>query len=125
MKITLYYPDDFQEFWRRLKEIADREGKDGQGNPVSRSSIVRHLVSRYVQVHYGGNPQLIIDRFSDDVKHKCYFCEGLFTTPLKRVRFVSGLIAPTCIDCLADHKQRRTVKRVLGVWKRSDKVVTV
>jgi hypothetical protein len=108
---AFYVPEEFEITLKELKEILKREGK-------SLSEWIRENAERYVAVHAHGNPQLRIDKFTGEVKEKvCFFCQGRFPQ-LYRVRYVSGLVAPTCQTCLDKNKakgQFSTVKKVLGL----------
>ena len=72
-----------------------------------------------VVVHSEGNPQLRLDKFADIPERECFWCHGRFKT-LKKVEYISGLVAPTCDACLQANLANgpySTVKRVLGVIK--------
>jgi hypothetical protein len=68
-------------------------------------------------VHSEGNPQMLIEKFMSELpKQECFFCHGHFPD-LWKVQYASGLVAPTCSECLAREKGKgsfSTVKKVLG-----------
>lgn len=93
--------------WREFKKICFREDQ-------SMSEKIQRFIARYVAVHIQGNPQLLLARFVGDIKKTCFFCQGKFPS-LTKVKFISGLIAPVCRECLDEAKnKKRTVKKILG-----------
>lgn len=107
---AFYVPEEFEIILKELKEILKREGK-------SLSEWIRENAERYVAVHAHGNPQLRIDKFMTVSEKVCFFCRGRFPQ-LYKVRYVSGLVVPTCKDCLDKNKAKgtfSTVKKVLGL----------
>jgi hypothetical protein len=66
-----------------------------------------------------GNSQTRMKDFVQTQLKECFFCKKP-NKVLFRVEYISGLIAPTCRDCL-DEKKRKgrssTVKRVIGRWE--------
>ncbi len=107
-----YYVDEtFIPINNEFDEICHREG-------ISRSEKLREFISRYVMVHSEGNPQLILDKFCGEIrKGECFFCHNQKET-LQKVEYASGLVAPTCGDCLNRNKAKgsfSTVKKVMGV----------
>jgi hypothetical protein len=110
---NFYIDETFLPIWEEFKQICAREGD-------SASEKIREFIERYVIVHSSGNPQLRIDKFTDIVaKKSCFFCQGHFNH-LYKVEYVSGLIAPTCKDCLDKNKAKgtfSTVKKILGLIK--------
>jgi len=80
----------------------------------SMSEKIEKYVARYVAVHMKGNPQLHLTPFIGKTTHTCFRCEGKFPSLIK-VKFISGLIANVCSECLASYKQQTTIKKVLGV----------
>ncbi len=107
----VYIPETFEPTMQNLEEILRREGR-------SVSEWFRDNAERYVLIHAEGNPQLRLDKFAVDLNAKktCFFCQGHFKI-LKKVEFISGLVAPTCDVCLEQKKASRTVKRILGITK--------
>jgi len=106
-----YIDETFIPVWEEFKQICEREGS-------SASEKVREFVERYVIVHAHGNPQIRIDKFIELTRSlkTCFFCQGTFPV-LKKVEYVSGLIAPTCESCLQRNVGKgslSTVKKVLG-----------
>ena len=90
---AFYVPEDFEITLKELKQILKREGK-------SFSEWIREYAERYVAVHSGCNPQLRIDKFTGKIDSKtCFFCQGHFPQ-LYKVKYASGLVAPTCQTCL-------------------------
>ena len=113
-KITLYIPREVkQEVIPKAQEIFRREDS-------SMSKWFIEMLKRYVEVHAEGNPQLRIDKFSQQILgRECFFCKGHFPI-LHRVRYASGLVVPTCDVCLKQNRAKKafsTVKKVLGVVK--------
>jgi hypothetical protein len=110
---TFYIDETFKPIYQEFKEICAREGE-------SASEKIREYIMRYVSVHSGGNPQLLLEKFIGEIKQgECFFCKGHFPN-LKKVEYVSGLVAPTCEDCLNRNKAKgsfSTVKKVLGLMK--------
>jgi hypothetical protein len=108
-----YIDATFIPIYDTFKEICEREGE-------SVSEKLREFIERYVIVHDEGNPQLTIMKFMEDVKlRECFFCRGHFDK-LFKVEYASGLVAPTCEDCLNRNKAKgsfSTVKRALGLMK--------
>jgi hypothetical protein len=106
--LHLYVSQPRQIINDKLIDVLSREGR-------SISDWFFEQAERYVLVHSEGNPQLVLTKFTQDIEAKktCFFCRGHFPT-LKKVEFISGLIAPTCESCLAQKVAARTVKRVLG-----------
>lgn len=93
----------------KFQEICSREG-------VSMNAKLCEFADRYITVHDLGNPQLRIDKYAQGVPkgQTCFFCQGHYPN-LKKVEFISGLVALTCPTCLGQKSNARTVKRVLGV----------
>ena len=89
-----------------FKKICKREGE-------SMSQKMEKYAARYVSVHGKGNPQLCLERFIEPAKYQCFRCEGQFAT-LFKVKFISGLTANVCRECLEVYKKQTTVKHVLG-----------
>jgi hypothetical protein len=108
---NFYVDETFEPVWDEFRLICLREGE-------SASQKIREFIERYVMVHSEGNPQLLIEKFMKDLPQKeCYHCKG-HSTPLFKVKYISGLIAPTCQSCLNREREKgpySTVKRVLGV----------
>jgi hypothetical protein len=108
---NFYIDEAFLPIWEEFKQICTREGD-------SASEKIREFIERYVIVHSGGNPQLRIDKFTGKIDSKtCFFCQGHFPQ-LYKVKYASGLVAPTCQTCLDQNKAKgtfSTVKRVLGL----------
>lgn len=111
MRTTIYISPRVRD---SIKKVAEREGSD-----VSASNIWERLGARFGALHFGGNPQLSLLNYVGHVGFTCFHCDKQYDT-LMRVEFVSGLVAPTCNDCLEEN--RLTVTRVLGGWRRGDKV---
>jgi hypothetical protein len=66
-----------------------------------------------------GNSQTTMKAFVNMASKECFFCKKP-SKVLLRVEYISGLIAPTCRDCLDEKKKKRafcTVKRVIGRWE--------
>ena len=105
-KRTCYYIEG--NTLKLFGEICKREA-------VKPSHKIEEFMSRYNAIHLEGNPQLALTKFTEslDAKKTCFFCQGHFPA-LKKVEYVSGLVAPTCSVCLEQKKATRTVKRVLG-----------
>lgn len=107
---NFYVDEAFIPVWQSFMEICAREGE-------SASLKIREFVERYVCVHAGGNPQQLIEKYFGYISPKeCFFCRGHFPT-LKKVEYISGLVAPTCQECLDKNKAKgkfSTVKRVVG-----------
>ena len=93
--------------WKKFKAICFREEE-----PMSQK--IEQYIARYVAVHDKGNPQTRIDPFLGDykTKQKCYRCEGQFPF-LVHVKFISGLIAHVCKECLEDYRERTLIRKVL------------
>jgi hypothetical protein len=110
---NFYIDETFKPIYQEFKEICFREGE-------SVSEKLREYIMRYVSIHAHGNPQLILEKFMGEIKlGECFFCKGQFEL-LKKVEYASGLIAPTCEDCLNRNKAKgtfSTVKKVLGLMK--------
>ena len=97
----------FTPVWDEFRAICLREGE-------SASEKIREFIMRYVMVHSEGNPQLLLSKFMDDLpRSECFYCHGHFEH-LKRVKYKSGLVAPTCDVCLGLPAQANCVLRVLG-----------
>lgn len=95
--------------YKEFKIICKREAE-----PVS--GKIEQFMKRYIAAHGEGNPQLRLERFTGHVKGKtCYFCQGKFPM-LKKVQFISGLVAGVCENCYTEKSKPpyRTVKRVIG-----------
>lgn len=103
---NLYVPEEFAPVWNDFVVICEREGE-------SASEKIRRMVSRYVLIHKEGNPQTQLAKFTEESMKTCYGCEGKFPV-LKKVRFISGLVAAVCEDCLNEYRERTVVKKVLG-----------
>ena len=114
MDIRNFYVDEtFKPIYDEFKRICEREGE-------SVSSKIREFIERYVIVHDVGNPQLQIMKFMEEAKlRECFFCRGHFDK-LWKVEYVSGLVAPTCEDCLNRNKAKgafSTVRKVRGLME--------
>jgi len=100
---------------KTFKQICQREDE-------SMSRKIEQYIARYVAVHSSGNPQLHITKYLGKTQRKtCFFCQGRFPQ-LYKVKYVSGLVAPTCKVCLDENKAKgpfSTVKRVLGLIKNA------
>jgi len=111
LRTTIYVDPNL---WREFKRICLRE-EDSMSRKLER------FIARYVAVHSPGNPQLPLTRFVGEVPQKeCFWCHGHFKV-LYKVRYISGLVAPTCKQCLEANKAKgsfSTVKKVLGVIKQ-------
>ncbi len=92
--------------WKAFKIICLRED-------VSISEKIEAFIARYIAVHQKGNPQLNLDPFIEDIKAKCFNCEGFYPS-LIRVKFVSGLVANICKECLEEKRGRGLVKKVIA-----------
>ena len=104
---NFYIDEPFMPVWQEFREICLREGE-------SASQKIREFIERYVMVHSEGNPQLLLSKFMDSLpKHECFYCHGHFER-LKKVKYKSGLVAPTCEICLSMPAQANCVLRVLG-----------
>jgi hypothetical protein len=108
---NFYIDEQFKPIYEEFKLICQREGE-------SVSEKIREHISRYVLVHSEGNPQMILDKFCGEIrKGECFFCKGHFEN-LFKVRYHSGLVAPTCQVCLDQEKGKgsfSTVKKVMGL----------
>jgi len=102
---NIYVPPDFQVIWDEFVKICAREGE-------SVSAKIREYVARYVAIHSKGNPQLQLTRFILGINSKCFRCEGMFPS-LLTVRFISGLKAQLCRDCLKRDIERGLIKKIL------------
>ena len=91
---------------KKFKEICTREQE-------SMSQNIESYMARIVTVHDKGNPQLRLERFIGKVNQTCYRCKGHFSN-LVKVKYVSGLVADTCPECLEYARERKLVKKVLG-----------
>ena len=105
---TTIYIDEVvhKDFFR----ICDRENE-------SASKKLEEFMRRYIDVHGEGNPQMRLDRYGALPTHECFFCQAR-VEPIFRVKYVSGLVAPTCQVCLDQNKEKgpySTVKKVMGV----------
>lgn len=109
VRTTIYIK---RETLKHFKKVCMREG-------VSMSAKFNDLAFRYSLTHREGNPQLPLEHFIGKTLNMCYFCEGHFPT-LKKTKYVSGLIAPSCDHCIKDNE--RTLVKVMGVWTRHDRV---
>ena len=99
--------ESFMPIWTEFRQICMREGDTA-------SDKIREFIMRYVMVHSEGNPQLLLEKFMLNLpKHECFYCHGHFDR-LKKVKYKSGLIAPTCDTCLSLPAQRNCILRVLG-----------
>jgi hypothetical protein len=107
---NFYVDETFMPVWNEFKLICFREGESASGK-------IREFIERYVMVHSEGNPQMLIEKFMKDIpQQECFFCRGHFPD-LRKVEYVSGLVAPTCQSCLEQNKAKgsfSTVKKVLG-----------
>ena len=114
-KRTCYYIEG--NTLKAFNQICKREG-------VKPSHKIEEFIQRYNAVHSEGNPQLALTKFTESLEAKktCFFCQGHYPA-LKKVEFVSGLIAPTCSVCLEQKRAARLVKRVKGdAWNRRVRV---
>jgi hypothetical protein len=99
--------ESFMPIWDEFRQICFQEGE-------SASEKIREFIMRYVMVHSEGNPQLLLSKFMDDLpKSECFYCHGHFEK-LKKVKYKSGLVAPTCEVCLSLPAQKNCMVRVLG-----------
>ena len=110
----IFYVDEtFNPILETFDEICKREG-------ATRSEKIREFIERYVIVHDEGNPQLTIMKFMEQAKlRECFFCRGHFDK-LWQVEYASGLVAPTCEDCLNRNKAKGTfctVRKVRGLME--------
>jgi hypothetical protein len=110
-KLTLYVPANVKtQLIPLAKTIFKREES-------SLSKWFVEALTRYIEVHKEGNPQLRIVQFTGLPSEKeCFFCKGHFPL-LKKVEYVSGLVAYSCEPCLQANRAKgssSTVKRVLG-----------
>ena len=60
-QLKIYIPQEYQIIIEKAKEIARREGR-------SLSNLIMQLLRDYVRVHYPGNPQLPLTRFTEESK---------------------------------------------------------
>ena len=108
-----YVDDTFLPILENFDRICEREGEN-------RSQKIREFIERYVIVHDEGNPQMQIMKFMEEAKlRECFFCRGHFDK-LWKVEYVSGLVAPTCEDCLNRNRAKgtfSTVKKVRGLME--------
>ena len=104
---TIYIAEPvFSEF----KGICKREGE-------KISWKLEQYMIRYNAAHSEGNPQLRLEKFTGISTSKtCFFCQGRFPM-LKKVKFISGLVAAVCDNCCEEKSTPpyRTVVKVLGV----------
>ena len=99
--------ESFMPIWTEFRQICVREGDTA-------SDKIREFIMRYVMVHSEGNPQLRLEKFMLNLpKHEYFYCHGHFDR-LKKVKYKSGLIAPTCDTCLSLPAQRNCILKVLG-----------
>jgi len=104
---NFYIDETFIPVWSEFIKICKREGD-------SASKKIRDFVTKYVDVHREGNPQLLLDRFGSELTLVCNRCgKGGFKT-LHRVEYYTGYIAHACDNCLRMDRQNRLVKKVLG-----------
>lgn len=103
-RTTLYIDPNI---WKEFKKICGREEE-------SMSEKLEKFCARYIAIHQKGNPQLRLEPFIGEVKKVCYCCEGLFPF-LNKVRFISGLKACVCDECMKEYEERRLVKKKLGI----------
>lgn len=112
VRTTVYWDKNLK---KAFKKVCDREG-------TSMSQRSEQFAARYVLVHMKGNPQLPLMNFIGNVTFQCYGCDGHFNQ-LKKCKFYSGLIAPFCETCLERPEFKNTLVKVLGVWKKGDKLM--
>lgn len=93
--------------WVEFLKICKREKE-------SASQKLTTYIARYVAVHELGNPQLFLERWTKTTEQTCFNCQGIFPNLLK-VRFISGLEALICPECLKDKQKHRLIKRILKV----------
>jgi len=65
VRSTIYISDIL---WNDFKEICDREGE-------SMSEKIEDWVKNYVAVHKKGNPQMMLESFTEEKKEGCKFAE--------------------------------------------------
>jgi len=108
-----YIDETFVPILETFDEICLREGSN-------HSEKIREFIERYVIVHDEGNPQLMLVKFMEEAKlRECFFCRGHFDK-LWKVEYASGLVAPTCEDCLNRNRGKgsfSTVKKVRGLME--------
>ena len=68
-KGTIYYPPEFERVWKAFLKICEREGKTA-------SEKIRKYVIREVEIHGPGNPQTIMNSFSEGGKVDVGVIEG-------------------------------------------------
>lgn len=92
---------------RAFKEIIARNG-------LNISDILFEKVVSFLKQHNWppGNSQTLLQTFIDEVKGKCFRCEGMFPV-LVKVKFISGLVAPLCRECLEHDQDRGVIKKIL------------
>jgi len=103
-RTTLYIDPNI---WYEFKKICFREEE-------SMSQKVEKFCARYIAIHQKGNPQLRLEPFIGEIKKVCFRCEGQFRF-LNEVRFISGLKANVCNECMKEYKERKLVKKRLGI----------
>ena len=106
--INIYVDEESKPLLSAFKQICKREGD-------SMSNKIRDFIQTYVLTHGEGNPQWLLEKFMDALPQtECFYCHGHFEH-LKRVKYRSGLVAPTCDACLELPSNKNCVVRVLGL----------
>ena len=106
-KFTCYVPPDKEQTAKDFLEIADREGSSG-------SEKVVEYMTRYVDAHKHGNPQMLIEKFMAPTWLICSDCGKKFKT-LKRVLYISGKEGFLCEVDFKKRTKQTVIKKVFEV----------
>lgn len=104
-KFTCYIPLEREDTVKQFLTIAKREGSTG-------SKKVLQFIVDYVDRHKHGNPQTVMERFTEKIEQKCWACKKEFPF-LSLVEFISGKQARLCDGCLGEYRERTVIKKVI------------
>jgi hypothetical protein len=114
-RLVMIGKDDQEVYVKAFKELCAR-------NNLKVSDIIfEKAVLPFLREHNWppGNSQTTMKSFVNMPSRECFFCKKP-SKVLFRVEYISGLIVPTCRDCLDEKKKKgrsSTVKRVIGRWE--------
>jgi hypothetical protein len=103
IKRSTYYVS--RELDDLFEQICDREGSN-------KSEKIRLWILDYVNDHYQGNPQTLLQRHFDPTFKKCQKCGGKFGF-VNKVEYISELVGFLCDACLSSERKRDVVKKVI------------